>query len=437
MRCSRAMVATAAAAMLGGPAVAQVYDAEFSYTDEDRRFGIGIGYQDDDYYGDGYYGDEYYVGARYYDDDVDVRGDVRIEEFFEGLAPHGEWSHRRPYGWVWSPRNVDPDWRPYTQGHWTYTDYGWTWVSHEPWGWATSHYGRWYYDPVYGWAWVPGTRWAPAWVAWRSGPDYIGWAPLPPQVPWRAGIGLDIGRVDLDVVIAPVAWSFVRERSFLDPRVHTHIVAPSYNTTFLRRYPVSAHYTYVGDRVINRGVPISRIERVVGRRIARTPIRVVESVPRGTVTRFDGGTLQIYKPRITIDRSRDRRTVRRGDAYDRDVRSRSRTIERDRAPSRRIEQRRTEPTRSRVETDPRRRGPQMRTRETPQGARPAKDQTEVRRRQVTRTRADQIEESRRERLQQQGDQRGRATREDRERAAEQQRKRVQKQREKDRGRDPD
>ncbi len=37
---------------------------------------------------------------------------------------------RAPYGEVWVPDGVPPDWRPYEYGHWVYTDdWGWYWVS--------------------------------------------------------------------------------------------------------------------------------------------------------------------------------------------------------------------------------------------------------------------------------------------------------------------
>src|SRR5437773_2233500 len=82
------------------------------------------------------------------------------------------------------------DWRPYTDGHWVYTDVGWTWVSEEPFGWATYHYGRWTRLRNIGWVWVPGDEWAPAWVSWRKNNDYVGWAPLPPEAQFdrRSGI---------------------------------------------------------------------------------------------------------------------------------------------------------------------------------------------------------------------------------------------------------
>jgi uncharacterized protein DUF6600 len=45
-------------------------------------------------------------------------------------------------------------WRPYSVGQWVITDYDGTWVSDEPWGWATDHYGRWFFEPSDGWVWV-------------------------------------------------------------------------------------------------------------------------------------------------------------------------------------------------------------------------------------------------------------------------------------------
>ena len=73
------------------------------------------------------------------------------------------------------------NWRPYADGYWAYTDVGWTWVSNEDFGWATYHYGRWARLRDHGWVWVPGREWGPAWVSWRTGGDYVGWAPLPPR----------------------------------------------------------------------------------------------------------------------------------------------------------------------------------------------------------------------------------------------------------------
>ena len=110
-----------------------------------------------------------------------VHQGVSFQTFYDQLGDQGTWMQTDNYGYVFQPNITDPDWAPYTQGHWVNTDAGWTWVSNEPWGWATYHYGRWANIEGTGWVWVPGYRWAPAWVSWRYGGGYAGWAPLPPE----------------------------------------------------------------------------------------------------------------------------------------------------------------------------------------------------------------------------------------------------------------
>jgi hypothetical protein len=106
---------------------------------------------------------------------------VSFQTFYDALAGEGTWIQTTDYGYVWQPRIDDPNWAPYTNGHWVYTQDQWTWVSDEPWGWAVFHYGRWVNLDGVGWCWVPGYTWAPAWVSWRYGDGYCGWAPLPPD----------------------------------------------------------------------------------------------------------------------------------------------------------------------------------------------------------------------------------------------------------------
>ncbi|HEV7517877.1 MAG TPA: DUF6600 domain-containing protein, partial [Thermoanaerobaculia bacterium] len=125
------------------------------------------------------------------------RAAVDVGFFYDDLAPYGNWVDRPHRGWCWVPRHTSHrHWRPYQYGHWTLTDYGWTWVSDEPYGWATYHYGRWYDDPDYGWEWIPGNEWGPAWVSWQEGHDYVGWAPLPPSAEFRGNYGVDYGNAD-------------------------------------------------------------------------------------------------------------------------------------------------------------------------------------------------------------------------------------------------
>jgi len=121
-----------------------------------------------------------------------------FQTFYDNLGSQGTWIQSSDYGYVWQPQVNDPDWAPYTAGHWVYTDDGWAWVSDEPWGWATYHYGRWVNLDGTGWCWVPGYTWAPAWVSWRYGDGYCGWAPLPPD----SFVGVDYSEDGSEVGVA-------------------------------------------------------------------------------------------------------------------------------------------------------------------------------------------------------------------------------------------
>jgi hypothetical protein len=66
-------------------------------------------------------------------------------EFRTALEPHGRWQISSRWGEVWVPANRPRDWRPYTVGHWVYTDdWGWYWIedqSEAVWGMIVFHYG--------------------------------------------------------------------------------------------------------------------------------------------------------------------------------------------------------------------------------------------------------------------------------------------------------
>src|ERR1700742_2282003 len=82
--------------------------------------------------------------------------DATYQTFYDQLSPYGQWVNDPDYGYVWMPE-VSADFKPYaTDGHWVYTDEGWTWDSDYAWGWAAFHYGRWFFKDGYGWMWLPG-----------------------------------------------------------------------------------------------------------------------------------------------------------------------------------------------------------------------------------------------------------------------------------------
>ena len=116
-----------------------------------------------------------------YDDGYDPNA---YQQFESQLSPYGSWQDVPTYGRVWVPSTsvVGDDFEPYaTGGHWVDSEYGWAWDSDWDWGWAPFHYGRWMIMNGYGWCWMPGTTWGPAWVDWRWGGGYVGWAPMGPR----------------------------------------------------------------------------------------------------------------------------------------------------------------------------------------------------------------------------------------------------------------
>ena len=129
--------------------------------------------------------------------------DVSVSvDFRTGLDPYGRWHRHSRWGEVWIPSRVDRDWRPYKIGRWIYTeDWGWYWASDEDFGWIVYHYGRWVFDLDLGWVGASKGVGA-AWVQWRGGSQYVGWAPLPPD------------EIVVEYRDEPDVWVFVRARDF-------------------------------------------------------------------------------------------------------------------------------------------------------------------------------------------------------------------------------
>jgi hypothetical protein len=223
------------------------------------------------------------------------RASVDVGFFYDDLASYGNWIERPSYGWVWTPRAVSTSWRPYRDGHWVWTDQGWTWLSAEPYGWATYHYGRWYDDPEIGWSWVPGDEWAPSWVSWQEGSDYIGWAPLPPGV----NVGVAFGGGGYAYGIAPDYYNFVPERDFLSPRLGSYYLGSGQIGPVFGRTRNFTNYRFNGGRVFNDGVPVDRIQRFAG----RVPRYQVADLGYGRGTnwrqaRLQGNRVAFFRPQV-------------------------------------------------------------------------------------------------------------------------------------------
>lgn len=206
---------------------------------------------------------------------------VPVDAFYNELAPYGQWTQYPGYGNAWIP-SAGPDFQPYaTNGHWVLTEYGNTWVSDYDWGWAPFHYGRWLYDPAYGgWLWIPDTEWAPAWVSWRSGGGYYGWAPLGPGV-------------NININIPAPYWTFVPQVYITSPNLYGYYVPrnrASYiyqNTSYINNV-----YQY-NNRSFNYGPPRGDIERITRRSV---PVYRIESINRPGRSVVGNGSVGFYRP---------------------------------------------------------------------------------------------------------------------------------------------
>ena len=198
---------------------------------------------------------------------LEVSASVQIHataDFEAPLTTCGTWVTVGSYGRCWHPTGVAVEWRPYCDGEWVWTDCGWYWQSDEPWAWACYHYGRWSYDVGFGWFWIPDIEWAPAWVYWRTGGGYIGWAPCPPS----------------GIVIAPSAFAFVEVGHFQEHhRPRTVIVN---NTTIINQTTIINNNIKHDTRtingtaqkvVVNDGPQVETIQKATGRNVNRVPIR--------------------------------------------------------------------------------------------------------------------------------------------------------------------
>jgi hypothetical protein len=228
---------------------------------------------------------------------ADTEIDVSI--FYASLAPYGQWVDVAPYGWSWIPGNVDYGWRPYTVGRWNWVEpYGWTWGSEEPWGWATYHYGRWTWADDYGWAWVPGTTWAPAWVAFRYGDPWVGWAPLAPGAGYRYDAAFDAVGLDAEVSIGAFAWTFVQSRYFAASDLGSRVLLPAYSRPLLARTRWTTRYAAVDGGYANRGVDLAVVEKALGATVTRHRLREAAAPEKGSGGRVEGDAVVLYRPRI-------------------------------------------------------------------------------------------------------------------------------------------
>jgi hypothetical protein len=235
-----------------------------------------------------------------------ARADVSVDFFYDNLSG-GNWIDVEGYGYGWQPDVAvnDTNWRPYADGYWAYTDDGWTWISYEDFGWATYHYGRWANLADYGWTWFPGEDldWGPAWVSWRTGGDYVGWAPLPPRGAGVVYEGRPIGpQVDIEFDIGPEYYNFCEVRYIGEPVLRNYIAPPVQNVTYINNTVNVTNISVKNNVVYNYGPNYEVLSAQSARPIQRLNIErqsaanLSAAAKSGALTKVQGNKLLVAAP---------------------------------------------------------------------------------------------------------------------------------------------
>jgi hypothetical protein len=243
----------------------------------------------------------------YYPESSYLSGEISLGYIYDYLNGFGFWVNNPPYGYVWIPRGLGPRWHPYVHGRWVWTDYGWTWVSNYSWGWLPFHYGRWGRDARLGWFWVPDVDWAPAWVIWRFSDIYIGWAPVPPDIPFRAGHGFDWRNRHIDQGL----WIFVEGRHFHQSRLDNWVIPQERYRTIINITVLGDQVTVRNNIIINNGLSPQQVERITGRPVTKVKLKEIKQPAEERVSLNE---VRLYRPVIRKEQAAPRTVIPREEA---------------------------------------------------------------------------------------------------------------------------
>ncbi|PYL64161.1 MAG: hypothetical protein DMF20_11080 [Verrucomicrobia bacterium] len=153
--------------------------------------------------------------------------------------------------------------------------------------------------------WFPGDDldWGPAWVSWRTGGDYIGWAPLPPRRPGVVYEGRPIGpQVDIEFDIGPEYYNFCEVRYIGEPVLRNYIAPPVQNVTYINNTVNVTNITVKNNVVYNYGPNYEALSAHSTRPIQRLSIErqsaanLSAAAKSGGLTKVQGNKLVVAAP---------------------------------------------------------------------------------------------------------------------------------------------
>jgi hypothetical protein len=216
---------------------------------------------------------------------------MQFRFFYSSLASHGEWIEVESGIRFWRPNNIPHLWRPYLIGRWIWTDDGWYWMSSEPFGWITYHYGRWYDD------------------------EYIGWAPLPPYAAFTPTLGI---RFTTHWTAPLHYWNIIRYHQFGSVIRYRDTAPEEYARRLIHTGRSCAQYGVDHERIINTGVDRAIIEHRGNIRFTRKDVRELHGYAGERITKSLNDQrdehIEIYRPsREEMQRKTEHIEIRRGE----------------------------------------------------------------------------------------------------------------------------
>lgn len=205
---------------------------------------------------------------------------------YSELARCGDWVEVESRSY-WRP-TVIRAFVPFRHGHWSFVaGVGHTWVDEYPFGYVTSHYGRWHYFPSCGWVWDYDPVWSPAWVATVRCADYYVWAPIGYDcrpVTVRDSVFFSVGSVQFGLSCT----SYVPVTHIYDGPIYVETCTPSVVTYVERHHAdINVWNIYAGTRDPIR-VPFDaaiagRVRNYDPQRRIRGPLRAGVAEPEARV----------------------------------------------------------------------------------------------------------------------------------------------------------
>lgn len=213
---------------------------------------------------------------------------------YEDLDDYGNWYDIPPYGNLWLPTHlptyIHTGWAPFRYGRWIWlSPWGWTWLDAAPWGFVTTHYGRWVF--IQGqWLWSPGPRnvypiFSPALVSFIGGshialsvsvgsPSLIGWFPI--------GFG------EIYFPSYPVTQNYFININLGNTRIKKSFIEKTYNEFANRE--VSYPYRYQSLQQALTAIPLDSFAKAIPVTKALIPINeeikaIFERVPPTPIAR--------------------------------------------------------------------------------------------------------------------------------------------------------